>query len=199
MSDFRQLRLRLDEIVEGPQQQDPGNLRGGLDDALTQTCKEMLVPLGMQALADRVEVYWNRRLRTTAGLADSRVSRISLNPRLERFQPEEPMQTLKHELAHLIAHERAGDRKIRPHGPEWQKACRELGIGGEERCHDLPFEGARMKRNYAYQCIHCLAVITRVRKLKASSACYSCCKKHNQSRFSTEYLMEPIPLPEVCR
>ena len=79
MSDFRQLRLRLDEIVEGPQQ-DPSSLRNGLDPLLTTTCQELLAPLGLQSLAKRVEVCWNRRLRTTAGLADSQKSRISLNP-----------------------------------------------------------------------------------------------------------------------
>ena len=37
---------------------------------------------------------------------------IEMNPKLKEFEPEELWRTLKHELAHLVAYERSGRRRI---------------------------------------------------------------------------------------
>ena len=67
-------------------------------------------------------------MRSTAGMAYPRRSLVTLNPRLREFGDEEVDRTLRHELAHLLAHHRAGRRRIAPHGPEWARACRDLGL-----------------------------------------------------------------------
>ena len=101
------------------------------DNELTNKCKEKLKSMRLYSLASDVNVFWNLRLTSTAGLAYHDSARIDLNSSLKRFYPEEPERTLMHELAHLIANYRASGSRIQPHGVEWQKACSELGIPGE--------------------------------------------------------------------
>ena len=86
-------------------------------------------------------------MRGRRGTACWRTRRVTLNPKLVEISAEEVSKTLRHELAHLVAQDRAGRRRIAPHGREWRKACADLGIAGEARCHTLPFQARRMKRN----------------------------------------------------
>ncbi|MCP4849214.1 MAG: hypothetical protein GY899_14830 [Verrucomicrobiaceae bacterium] len=165
-----------------------------LDLGLTTQARELLGSMDLDALAESLQVYWNPRLITTAGLAHHGASRIDLNTRLVGFPPEEPGRTLRHELAHLVAHHSAAGRSIQPHGPEWRKACTALGIPGELRCHNLPLARRSVKRKYAYQCRYCGIVVPRVRKLSRDSACYPCCRAHNRGRYSRRFLLDPMPL-----
>jgi SprT protein len=164
------------------------------DGELTEKCRALVASLGLRSLAVKVDVFWNTRLVTTAGLAHHGSSRIDLNPRLERFAPEEPRRTLLHELAHLVAHQRASGRRIQPHGSEWRRACAELGIPGEQRCHNLPLARRPVRRKFAYQCPHCGIVVPRVRKLGRESACYPCCREHNRGRYCRRFLLWKISL-----
>src|SRR6478609_3460924 len=117
----------------------PAPLPEALDPNPLQTrARGLLLRLGRHALADTIAVRWNPRMRSTAGLAYPGRSLITLNPRLRAFGEAEVDRTLLHELAHLLAHDRAGRRRIAPHGPEWRRACRDLGLDSEPRCHDLP-------------------------------------------------------------
>ena len=102
-----------------------------------------------------------------------------------------------HELAHLIANYRASGSRIQPHGVEWQKACSELGIPGEKRCHDLPLATREVKRKHAYRCGFCGVVVPRVKKLTRDSACYPCCHKHNNGNYSRRFLLEKISITEA--
>jgi SprT protein len=173
-------------------------IRGrALDAALTSQCRELVAALGLDALAREVRVFWHSRLTTTAGLAHYSDATIDLNPRLREFQPEEPDRTMRHELAHLVAQFRAGKRRIQAHGAQWQQACVELGIPGEKRCHDLPLERRRVKRKYAYQCRSCKVVVPRVRKLARHSSCWACCQQHNRGKYSSKFLLLPIPIDEA--
>ena len=85
-------------------------------------------------------------------------------------------------------------RRIQPHGSEWRRACAEVGIPGEKRCHDLPLARRPVRRKFAYQCRHCGTVVPRVRKLGRESACYPCCREHNRGRYSRRFMLDPIPL-----
>ena len=114
--------------------------------ALQETARNLLRAIGHGELADRVQVRWNPRMRSTAGTAYPAKALITLNSRLPTFGAEEIDRTLRHELAHLLAHHRAGRRRIAPHGAEWQKACSDLGIHDEKRCHDLPLPKRHVAR-----------------------------------------------------
>ena len=161
--------------------------REGDDRALTAWCAEASRSLGLGELARRVRVSWNPRMRTTAGRAWWPDRRIELNPKLREVPAEELWRTLKHELAHLVAYERAGRRRIEPHGTEWRVACAELGIPGEGPYHSLPFQGRRLKRNHIYVCLHCLSEIRRVRPIKRAVACYSCCRKFSGGQYDSKF------------
>lgn len=170
----------------------------GYDETLTQLAERLLRKLDLDEVADKVAVNWNKRLRTTAGRAYSNLGKIELNPRLQLL-PDEKMedeinQTFLHELAHVVAYARNPNQKIQPHGDEWKDACADLGIPGEERCHTLNLGRTTQRKNFAYICPSCEEVIYRVKKMKRSVACYSCCQNHNNGKYDHRYKLIEKPL-----
>jgi len=155
----------------------------GRDSTLEARVREILAPLGAEELARAIHVEWNARLLSAAGRADSRRSIVSLNPRLREHGPEEIDRTLRHELAHLLAQFRSGRRRIPPHGAAWRKACHDLGIGDEARCHTLPFPVKPRARRFLYRCSRCGKEFPRVRRIKRTVACLDCCRKFNGGKF----------------
>src|SRR4051812_41110045 len=155
----------------------------GRDLTLEAKARELLQALDAAELAQDIRVEWNARLFSAAGRADFRRSLISLNPRLREHDPGEIDRTLRHELAHLLAQFRAGRRRLSPHGAEWRKACRDLGIGDESRTHALPFPVQRRTRRYLYQCPRCGKDFPRVRRIRRAVACLDCCRKFNRGEF----------------
>jgi len=159
----------------------------GDDDGLTAWCVEASKSLALNELARKVRVSWNSRMQTTAGRAWWPDRSIELNPKLKDCEPEELWRTLKHELAHLVAYERCGRRRIEPHGAEWQAACVDLGIPGEKPFHNLPFKRRQMKRKHAYICSNCSSVIHRVKPIKRAVACYDCCRKFSDGAYHDRF------------
>jgi SprT protein len=165
------------------------------DGGLTAWCIEASKSFALPELARKVRVSWNPRMQTTAGRAWWPDRSIELNPKLKECEPEELWRTLKHELAHLIAYERSGRRRIEPHGCEWQAACAELGIPGEQPFHNLPFKRRRMKRNHAYICSNCFSEVQRVKPISRAVACYDCCRKFNNGAYHDRFrLIEKKPV-----
>jgi predicted SprT family Zn-dependent metalloprotease len=170
--------------------------RSGRDPALEAKAHAMLHALGAVNLANRVEVHWNPRLKSTAGTASPMRGIVRLNPRLLEISDKEVDRTLRHELAHLLAQERAGYRRIAQHGAEWAQACADLGLPGESRCHQLPLlSGKRMKRNYFYQCPNCGVVLGRVRAMRRIGACKRCCDRFNRGKYSATFKLQRIAPP----
>ncbi len=159
----------------------------GADDELTARCAELLAPLKCKELAARVRVCWNPRMRSTAGMAYPAKALIILNPRLREIGEGEVDRTLRHELAHLLAQHRAGRRRIPPHGDEWRRACADLGLAGEARCHTLPLPRRTLTRRHAYRCPACSAEVRRVRPFRRATACLTCCRKHNGGRYDERF------------
>jgi len=188
---FRQLELRL--FAPAPKKASevkpvrPVVGNPGEQDALRTWCADQAARLGMRELAERVQVRWNPRMRTTAGRAWWPDRIIELNPKLNDHSSEELWRTLKHEMAHLVAYERAGRRRIEPHGPEWRAACADLGIPGEKPYHTLPLKGRKMKRNYSYTCPACQSAFQRVRRIRRMVACYDCCRKFTGGNFDKRF------------
>ena len=157
---------------------------------LETTARQLLYSLGAKRIATELRVEWNSRLRTAAGRADYRQKLISLNPRLVEH-PSEIDRTLRHELAHILAQFREKRRRrISPHGPEWQQACRDLGIADEKRCHTLPFPAKRCVPRFIYRCPNCRRDIARVRKIKRTVACLACCRAHNAGEFDVRFRLK---------
>ncbi len=156
---------------------------------LLQTARGLLCSLGAKRIATELRVEWNSRLKTAAGRADHRQKLISLNPRLVEH-PAEIDRTLRHELAHILAQFRAGRRRISPHGPQWQQACRDLGIADEKRCHTLPFPTKSYAPRFIYRCPNCRRDFPRVRKIKRTVACLACCRAHNGGEFDVRFRLK---------
>lgn len=165
----------------------------GTDRDLTRQAAEHAARLGLEKLSGTVQVVWNKRMRTAAGRAFYQTGRIELNPKLQTLPEEsranEIHQTFLHELAHLVAFARYPGIRIQPHGPEWKQACADLGIPGEDRCHDLNFQPRRQKRKFAYICPECESVVKRVRRLKRKVACYDCCRARSGGRFDPRFVL----------
>lgn len=164
---------------------------------LLKHARAALERLGLTALAGRLLVRWNSRMRSTAGLAHPSRSLISLNPKLTGFGWAEVERTLLHELAHLVAHERCGRRRISPHGPEWRRACADLGLKNEARCHDLPLPRRKMARRFIYQCPACSAKIERVRPFRRPAACLKCCQAHCDGRYDKRFKLVRVLQPDL--
>jgi SprT protein len=156
---------------------------------LETTARQLLRSIGAERIAKELRVEWNPRLKTAAGRADYRLKLVSLNPRLIEH-PEEIDRTLRHELAHILAQFHAGRGRISPHGPEWQQACRDLGIGGEKRCHTLPFPAKRYAPRLIYRCPNCRRDFPRVRKIKRTVACLACCRAHSGGEFDPRFRLQ---------
>ncbi len=160
------------------------------DEALTRQAAALLREIGCASLADRVAVRWHARLVSTAGLARPESAEVHLNPRLPEF-PGEVDRTLRHELAHLAAYDRAGKRRITAHGAEWRLACIDLGIPDETRCHTLPLGRRRpAPRKHVYQCPKCATILQRTRPINARRhrlACRDCCRRHAGGRFDGRF------------
>ena len=166
--------------------------RSGRDPDLEEEARKLLRSINATALLPLLRVEWNPRLRTAAGRADYRSKLVSLNPRLREHGEAEIDRTLRHELAHLVAHLRAGRHRISPHGPEWRQACYDLGIGDERRCHTLPFPTRTRARRYLYRCPRCAADFPRVRRMKRAVACLACCRRHNRGAYDKRFQLRLV-------
>jgi SprT protein len=165
----------------------PGESFPPTERELEQTARALLLGIGCDALAASVKVRWNKRMRTTVGLARYADWLVFLNSKLAQFGASEIDRTLRHELAHLAAKFRAGRRRIAPHGTEWKAACRELGLSNESRCHSLPLPRAARRAKHLYRCPHCRVEIKRVRPFRRRVACLECCRAHNRGRYDERF------------
>lgn len=169
--------------------------RPGRDPELEEVARILLRRHGATALANKIIVEWSSRLRSAAGRAEYRNARVWLNCRLTAHGHAEIDRTFRHELAHLLAQARAGRRRILPHGIEWQRACADLGIGNENRCHQLPFPIRRQRRRFIYSCPNCGCTFPRTRPLRRVSACLACCRAFNRGRYDARFKLRVVRRP----
>ena len=164
----------------------------GRDRGLESLAVELLRAHGACRIASQVQVQWNSRLKSCAGRAHYRLKLISLNPLLHGYGDEEVRRTLLHELAHFLAQFRGGRRRIPPHGKEWRRACDDLGIGDEKRCHNLPFPVRQRTRRLLYRCPNCRRDFPRTRRIRRSVACLACCRSHNHGNFDKRFKLRLV-------
>ena len=187
-------RIASRSLKTGSQQ--PRHLRSGRDRQLEAQAREMLGAVGATTVVPLVRVVWSSRLRTAAGRADFHRNVITLNPLLHSHGEAEIDRTLRHELAHLVAHSRRGRRRISPHGPEWRQACRDLGIADEQRCHALPFPQQTRARRFLYRCPGCGRDFPRVHRIRRRVACLACCRRYNRGQFEKQFTLKLVAAPQ---
>lgn len=95
-------------------------------------------------LSRRAAIGYNPRMRTTLGQARLEDGCVELNPRLLIEHPEELVETLVHELAHLVVYWRYG--KVRPHGREFFTLMRAVNLSGKAT-HTLNVDHLRRRRS----------------------------------------------------
>lgn len=161
--------------------------QGRRDEQLELRGRALAAQMGCPIVAARLVVIWNSRLSTAAGRASGATWHISLNPLLNSFGVDEVERTFLHELAHLIAFERASGKRIAAHGPEWRRACADLGIPNENVRHALPFPRRKHARRHRYRCPNCGLIVHRARKFRRASACLSCCRVHNRGAYDERF------------
>jgi SprT protein len=159
----------------------------GVDQAWRARAGQECARLGLDELAKRVTVRWNSRMRSSAGRATWPGAVIELNPALREIGEEEIERTFLHELAHLIAFERAGRRRIQAHGAEWRRACAELGIPGESASHRLDLPSRTMQRKWVYICPKCWVRVERVRRMRGHMACWPCCRQYGGGDYDERF------------
>jgi predicted SprT family Zn-dependent metalloprotease len=171
-------------------------LQSSRDAQLEAQARALLQSVGALKIVPLVTVVWSARLRTAAGRADFHRNVITLNPLLRAHGDDEVDRTLRHELAHLVAHSRRGRRRIAPHGPEWRQACRDLGIGDEQRCHSLPFPRQTRARPFLYRCPRCAREFPRVRRIRRGVACLACCRRYNRGQYDPQFRLQLVAAPQ---
>jgi SprT protein len=186
---MRRVRATPDDLAK-PRR----NSRLRHDPLLEDFANQLLKAAGCRHL--KVRVFWNPSLRTTAGMAMWSDRMVVLNPKLVEVSAAEVQRTLRHELAHLLAHHRAGRRRIEAHGEEWRKACSDLGIPHESRCHELPFKRRRVARKFFYACPACSTILARVKPLRHTAACIKCCRKHHGGKYHASFRFRPVERPD---
>jgi SprT protein len=159
--------------------------------ALQERAVSLLLSLGAENLAARLRVGWNDRMRTTVGRADFQRCHIWLNPALQKFGPAEIDRTLRHELAHLLAYFRSR-RWILPHGPQWRRACCDLGIPCERAGHTLPLIGRSLRRRFVYLCGQCHRHFPRVHRIRRATACLDCCRKFARGNYDERFRLRLV-------
>jgi predicted SprT family Zn-dependent metalloprotease len=186
---MRRVRATPDDLAK-PRR----NSRLRHDPLLEDFANQLLKAAGCRHL--KVRVFWNPSLRTTAGMAMWSDRMVVLNPKLVEVSAAEVQRTLRHELAHLLAHHRVGRRRIEAHGEEWRKACSDLGIPHESRCHELPFKRRRVARKFFYACPACSTILARVKPLRHTAACIKCCRKHHGGKYHASFRFRPVERPD---
>lgn len=157
-------------------------------DELTTEARRLLALAAADDLSSRIEIRYNRRMRTRAGACTYRRIRhdhvpsrfvVELNPRLllERH-PEALVPTLAHELAHAVVRARYGGG-ARAHGAEWRETMDRMGHD-DRRCHDFDVDGLARPRSGEshWTCRKCGKAVTlgpiQTRRERRRRGSYTC-------------------------
>jgi SprT protein len=97
-----------------------------------------------------LEVCFNLR-GIAAGQIHTAANLLRYNlPMAERQLDAFLKTTIPHEIAHAVCQKLYG-RRVRPHGPEWQRICVALG-GDGKRCHSFTSARTRRVHRLPYRC-----------------------------------------------
>lgn len=127
----------------------------------------------MPRLADQVRIAYNPKLRTTLGRAVLESRLVELNTCLLVEHPDQLVETLVHELAHVAVYIRYGP--VPPHGRHFRTVMRAVGLS-PRATHDLPVAHLRRRRErylYLHRCSECGDgfIARRVRRDVCCRAC----------------------------
>ena len=138
---------------------------------------------------------------TTAGTAHYATHTINFNPELYVRNVDAFLtDTAPHELSHLVAYQvfsKGRGIRIQPHGEEWKRVMRSLGVT-PSRCHSFDTSEVKQKKNvvrYQYKC-SCRSniMVSSVRHNRAQQGAKFVCTKCKQpiSFVGSSQLKTPV-------
>jgi SprT protein len=97
----------------------------------------------------QLEIRWNKRMRSRAGVCRPRQRMIELNPNLLK-EDRQAEEVLVHELCHMAVSIRWPT--ARPHGQKWKKLMTHMGFP-PNRCHNLIPARAHRQKRWPLRCV----------------------------------------------
>jgi len=91
--------------------------------------------------------------------------------------------TVLHEIAHAIDFERRGSSS---HDHVWRSIALQIGCVGE-RCGSAEIDPSAYR--YKLTCNNCDEIVYRHKSSRKTSACYNCCKTHNNGYYDSRYAL----------
>ena len=111
--------------------------------------------------------------------------RIKLSKPLVALNDEEQVRdTILHEIAHALDVEQRG---YSSHDYKWVSIARSIGCNGN-RCYNVN-DVEQPKSKYSLICNSCKREAPAYRKPKRKKACGVCCRKHNNGKYSEDYVL----------
>jgi hypothetical protein len=98
--------------------------------------------------------------------------------------------TMLHELAHAFCVKVYGVREGIGHGANWKSIAKQIGCDGE-RCYNGN-EVNKPKSKYTLVCETCNKETPKYKMVKRDVACGTCCKKHNNGKYSDKYKLKLV-------
>jgi len=131
--------------------------RARVRELMCMACEKNDLPPGF---ADKVRVEFKSRFTARMGDANYTEMRVRFStPLFNRASAANQENTVVHEMCHIIARHKYLDRRIKPHGYEWQ-LCMLVAGYQPERCHKVDRTG--LKRTTKTMEAKCLCMVHKI-------------------------------------
>ena len=150
---------------------------GSIQDILDRN----LFILNSEELSGNIKVIWNNRMTRAMGKATYKRNYFDGNghglihlsvPLFARASPEQQMETIVHELCHVVAIKQFG--RHRYHGPIWKNFMWSCGYPNASRCHTVDRTGLTTKYQAYCDCPNGVKVGPIVYRRLAAGTSYRC-------------------------
>ena len=128
---------------------------------------------------------WMKSVRTF-GNCNGAKKVIKLSIPLTKYETnnERIINTILHEIAHALDY---NERGYSAHDSTWRRIAMNIGCTAE-RCSSGSGVDKSKFMKWLVKCPSCDYKHYRARKTRRVSACNKCCKKHNNGRYSSDYV-----------
>ena len=139
---------------------------------------------------------WDRAVRRF-GCHNGRLKTLSLSRPMTEHETNEKrvINTILHEIAHGLDYKNRGYSN---HDAEWKRVARSIGCSGERCSSGSGVDKSRFMK-WVATCPSCEKDVYYARKTKVEKACGSCCKKHNNNKYTSKYKFNWELNPKVVK
>tara|TARA_B100001094_G_scaffold305476_1_gene335341 strand:- start:553 stop:1053 length:501 start_codon:yes stop_codon:yes gene_type:complete len=139
---------------------------------------------------------WDRAVRRF-GCHNGRLKTLSLSRPMTEHENNEKrvINTILHEIAHALDYRKRGYSN---HDYEWKRVARSIGCSGERCSSDSGVDKSQFMK-WVATCPNCEREVYYARKTKVDKACGSCCKKHNNNKYTSKYRFGWALNPKVVK